>query len=234
MEPGQTHSRFATTCWTVIAQAGGGDADQFASLLEQYWSPIYAFFRRSGRQRERAKDLTQSFISDVVIGRDLIGRADAERGRFRAYLITALKRFAIDQDRSDEGHVITVADDVLRAIEPSEDDDPIMAYDRQWAATVFHLACIRVEQACVDGGIERTWRAFEARILRPIVSGNDPISFDELAVELGAESRQQIYSMLQTIKEKVQHAVRDVVAETVDDPRLIDREVAELRQFLSF
>ena len=83
MDRGRTASRFRTTSWTLIvhARASQGDLEE---LLGRYWSPVYAFLRRSGHRAEEAEDITPAFLSYVLLKRDLIGRADPQRGRFRS------------------------------------------------------------------------------------------------------------------------------------------------------
>ena len=45
-----------------------------AFLAEHYWRPVYQFFRRWGRSREDAEDLTQAFFAHFI-DRGLAGRA---------------------------------------------------------------------------------------------------------------------------------------------------------------
>ena len=47
-----TVCRFHTTSWTLIARARDGDG--LTELLERYWSPIYAYLRRSGHNETEA------------------------------------------------------------------------------------------------------------------------------------------------------------------------------------
>ncbi len=98
MEPGQTAASFQSTLWALVLGARG-DRHALEQLLRSYWSPVYAFIRRQGYSGHDASDLTQEFLSQVVLGRDLVGRATPERGRFRAFLKQALRNFLIDQHR---------------------------------------------------------------------------------------------------------------------------------------
>ena len=88
---------FATTHWSVVLTAGDSDPDRartaLSQLCEGYWYPLYAFLRRRGSGAEEARDLTQGFFADLLERGDL-GGADPERGRFRSFLLTALKNFA--------------------------------------------------------------------------------------------------------------------------------------------
>lgn len=222
----------------MIVRARSQPAD-LETLLGQYWSPVYAFLRRKGHRPDDAADLTQGFLSEVVLDRDLIGRADPGRGRFRAYLIAALKRFVIDEHRRQRGRDGTrpatfLPDDpsALEAAEPSEADDPMRAFDRQWATAVLNNALVRVEEVCRSDGMERQWRAFDLRVLRPLKQGCAPAPMEEMLEMLGESQPQVVYSMIQTIKRRLQRQMREVVADTVEGDDQIEAELAELRRFL--
>ena len=244
MDPtsGKTASHFRTTSWTLIARARHSPGD-LETLLARYWSPVYAYLRRHGQTPEDAADLTQAFLADVVLDRDLVSRADPDAGRFRSFLITSLKRFVIDQHRHARGRDASsprrratfVPDDpdLLNAAEPDHTDDPGRAFDRQWAATVLDTALQRVHADCQQNGMARQWSAFEARVMRPITHDCNPLPIDNLVDSLSAAGPQEIYSMLQTIKRKLQRELREVVAETVAEPEDVDRELADLRRFLA-
>ena len=62
--------------------------------------PLYAFLRRSGRSKEDAEDVVQEFFARLHSG-DLLGAVDSERGRFRSFILTALKNLDRDVYRSE-------------------------------------------------------------------------------------------------------------------------------------
>ena len=89
--------RFATTHWSLVVAAGkrqepNGEA-ALAALCETYWYPLYAYLRRRGYDAPDAQDLTQGFFAKLL-EKDYLDDADQQRGRFRSFLITALKRLA--------------------------------------------------------------------------------------------------------------------------------------------
>ena len=97
-------SDFPTTRWTLVLAAGDPQQKEARSALvalcEGYWYPLYAYVRRRGYPVDQAQDLTQEFLLRVLDGRYL-DRADPEKGRFRAYILTSLKFFLADEaDRS--------------------------------------------------------------------------------------------------------------------------------------
>ena len=109
MLPEQNHSEaeaapdrnvFVTTRWSVVLAAGletgSRGADALESLCRAYWFPLYAYIRREGRSPEDAQDLTQEFLSRMLARGDF-AVARPEKGRFRSYLLGALKHFLADE-----------------------------------------------------------------------------------------------------------------------------------------
>src|SRR5262245_10964344 len=97
-------ARFATTRWSVVLAASRSASpaaqEALASLCRTYWYPLYAFVRRVGHLPEDAQDLTQAFFTRLLEKGDL-RLADPERGRFRSFLLAALKHFlAHERDRA--------------------------------------------------------------------------------------------------------------------------------------
>ena len=234
-----TATRFHTTSWTLIVRARASRED-LEVLLGRYWSPVYAFLRRSGWKREDAQDLTQTFLGEVLPKRDLVGRADPLRGRFRSFLLSALRNFATDARRKGGAEAAArrggcLPDDVseLELAEPTEAHDPPLVFDRQWAAAVFDQAFHRTQDVCQQQGMTRHWRVFEARVVLPILHGCKPVEIKPLIDELGARDRQEIYDLLRSTRRKFQSMLREVVAETIEDPAEVDEELAELRRILS-
>src|SRR6476659_9126329 len=91
-------SQFVTTHWSLIAAAGGTldglRSEALNSLCRSYWYPLYAYIRRAGNPPEEARDLTQSFLFQLL-EKDAIRLADRERGRFRTFLLSSLKNFLV-------------------------------------------------------------------------------------------------------------------------------------------
>jgi len=91
---------FPTTRWALGIAAADPHRKEarsaFISLSEGYWYPLYAYVRRRGYPADQAQDLTQEFFIRVLEGRYL-DRADPEKGRFRAFLLTSMKFFLADE-----------------------------------------------------------------------------------------------------------------------------------------
>src|SRR5438046_7592980 len=91
---------FLTTHWSVVLAAqhdSSPDADAaLESLCQSYWYPLYAYVRRCGRNAHDAQDLTQEFFARLL-AKDWLHAASQERGRFRSFLLMAMKRFLANE-----------------------------------------------------------------------------------------------------------------------------------------
>ena len=98
------HAAFYTTRWSVVLAAQGkstGDAfESLEALCRQYWPPLYSYVRHRGHAAHDAQDLTQAFFARLL-EKDWLTAVDQEKGRFRSFLLMALKRFLANEwDRS--------------------------------------------------------------------------------------------------------------------------------------
>src|SRR3954471_2885616 len=85
---------FVTTQWTQVLEARGNSSEAKAALSElcaAYYAPVFAFVRRISPDENSARDLTQEFFARLLGGRAL--HANPQRGRFRSYLLAAVKNF---------------------------------------------------------------------------------------------------------------------------------------------
>src|SRR6185295_12740025 len=86
---------FAATRWTLVLRARGESVEArtaLSELCEAYYQPVLRFLRREGREEDAARELAQEFFARVLAGGGF-DEADPERGRFRSYLLGALKHF---------------------------------------------------------------------------------------------------------------------------------------------
>lgn len=237
MEPHQTAAGFHTTSWTLV---DGARADRagLERLLRQYWGPIYAAIRRQGFGAHDASDLTQEFMTQVVIGRDLASKADPSRGRFRSYLKQSLRNFLIDRSRGkkraegDRPAHLSSADGDTGAPQPAAPQAASDPFDREWAAAVIEVTLQRLEEACNEDDLRAHWAAFRINVVGPTLRKTQPLSMDELAVRIGAADATQASNMLQTVKRRFKRLLREVVAETVADRGEVEQELALLRMSL--
>ena len=96
---------FQTTLWSEIQNVKTLDEDKrqiiIGNFLKKYWKPVYCYIRRKGYDNEPAKDLTQGFFHEIVLGHNLIQQADQTKGRFRTFLLTTLDRYVTNVYRRE-------------------------------------------------------------------------------------------------------------------------------------
>lgn len=225
--------------------SASGNPRVLEQLLRIYWGPIYAYIRRSGRGRDEASELTQEFIAQAVLERDLISRADPQRGRFRTFLKSALRNFLVDQHRRATSktrapETALLGGASLEDFEPSEEDDPSRAFERQWATTVLSSTLDRLEADCAGCGQERHWAAFRMAVIEPAIgagkgcgSARAAPALEEVARSVGAPGPDQVSSMIQTIRRKFRRMLTEVVSQTLENPGDAPDEVARIQDSLS-
>ncbi|MBL7218974.1 MAG: sigma-70 family RNA polymerase sigma factor [Phycisphaerae bacterium] len=241
---GEGPSRFCTTQWSVVFGVQAGDEERrrmlTGKLLGRYWRPVYCYLRRKGRGDQEAKDLTQGFFLEVVLGRQLIDRADQTKGRFRSFIVTSLENYvagvhrkASARKRCPAGGVAPLDEiDPMRASLQSDGRTPGESFDHEWALALLGEVLGEVEQHCRDGGRAVHWEMFRMRVLAPIMDNTTPRSLGELCAELGVASESTASNMIVTVKRTFQTILRRNVRRFVDSDEEVDLEIAELMRIL--
>lgn len=237
---GQHRPQFATTQWSLIAAAADPTAEPnrvaLEQLCQQYWQPLYAWLRQSGRSHEDAEDLVQSFLLEIIdSGR--VERADPSRGRFRTFLLASLKNFCANWRRGEQalkrgGGLERVSLHLARAGEswagePSDQETPDRQFDRNWAL------CL------IDNSLQRVAARSEAKgrgdlfnRLKPFLTGaDDAESQQQIAADLGLTVG-ALRVALHRWREELRQAIREEIRQTVLDDREMDEELAHLLSVL--
>jgi len=202
------------------------------SLCRDYWYPVFAFIQRSARQRDDALDLTQGFFA-LVLEKGILNAADRERGRFRSFLLAAVKNFLSDERKRETtlkrgGAVSFVTLDAAAEEErgralADEGESPERAFERQWALTVFERARARLEAEVSGSGKSEQFRLLEGHL-----SGDrETRPYAEIAEELGA-SEGSIKMAVRRLRKRFGQVLRDEIAQTLSDKTDLDAEVRHL------
>lgn len=230
------NGRFPDTQWSLIAAAGDSHhphvRDAMEDLCRLYWYPVYAFIRRGGADTHTAEDRTQGFFSHLL-EKKTWRSADPERGRFRSFLLGALKRYALDErDRAmalkrGGGQEILPLDlsgfEQRYQLEARTEDSPERTFARRWALET------------LDRALAQLWREQErspaperSRRLATCLTGNgDTPSSRELAVELGM-TESAVRVAIHRMRKHFGTILRSEVARTVSDPGSVDDELRYL------
>jgi len=163
-------ARFVSTRWSLVAAAGQSSSPQcqeaLTTLCRVYWYPLYAFARRRLGSVEDAQDLTQAFFA-LLLEKDYLKAADPERGKFRAFLLTAFKHFlskARDREQAQKrggGQRIVPLDfqsgERRYRLEPADHATPEAIFERRWALTLLEQALSRLRQEFEAVGKKRAF-----------------------------------------------------------------------------
>lgn len=228
LEPRAT---FRTTRWSVVfaAQRKSSSADveeSLETLCRQYWPPLYAYVRHRGHAVHDAQDLTQAFFARLL-EKDWLAAADRERGRFRTFLLMALKRFLANEwDRSQtkkRGGGVNIVN--LEAAESISIPDPRTTtaeslFERRWALTLLESVMERLRAEYDAAG-----RSGHYEQLKPyLTAARGGIDYEELGVALGMQPA-SARSAVHRLRKRFRELFRDEVASTVADPADVEDEM---------
>ena len=227
---------FTTTHWSVIVTAANTSAPDAHQALEKlcqtYWYPLYAYVRRQGHSPEDAQDLTQEFFARFL-EKKYFRLASPARGRFRTFLLTALKNFLINEwDRARAAkrgggapHVsmeLLTAED-LYSREPSHDLTADKIYERSWAMAVLDQARARLQAEYKAQGKGERFAQLES-----FLPGEESaLSYGEAARQLGVPEG-TIKSDVHRLKQRYRELLRSEIANTVSTAGEVNDELRHL------
>ena len=233
-EPVQPGS-FPTTSWSrlrVAGESGAEGRDALADLCSDYWPPIFAYLQRRGFSETDAQDLTQGFFLHLLEHRTT-RRAQAGRGKFRSFLLGALKNYLANEaqraqrQKRGAGYEILSLDDPLLAFnEPSCESDASRSYEESWAQEVMNHALDRLREKFA--GRSELFSALQGFLGG---AGNGP-SLDEAAGALGL-SEGALRTAVSRLRKQFGEQLRLEIARTVSAPHEIEEEFQCLRAVLS-
>lgn len=223
--------RFETTRWSVVLRARGeaGDArEALEQLCRTYRPPVLAFVLRRGYAADVAEDLTQAFFTRFL-ERAWHSSADPQRGRFRSFLLTALKRFLIDSDseaaalkRGGGVKFVALDDDTDRMAAAGETPDA--AFEREWAQAVLSAAFARLrEEARAAGKL-----ALFERLSDFLVEPPDERDYERAAADLNLR-RNTLAVAVHRLRHRLRDLVREELAETTSNRTELEEELRTLR-----
>ena len=228
---------FPETRWTMIVAAGKktpGRDDALNALCQTYWYPVYAYIRRKGHDADQASDLTQDFFVRLLTG-SLLERADPEKGRFRGFLLNAV-RFSLS-DAYDRATALrrggaelpfSLDDAETRYLrEPSHDETPERIFERRWARAVLDHVVQSLREEFVRHG-----RLDDFHQLKGYLVGQSEVPYAELAPKRGI-TESALKSGMHRFRTRSRDLLRAEVAATVSDPSEVDAELRFLLQAMT-
>ena len=242
-ESTQRPAVFAETRWTQVLRARGDSAQAQAALGElcaAYWQPVFSFIRFTGREEDAARDLTQEFFAQLL-ARHGLDTVEPGRGRFRSFLLGAVKHFLADQhDRAQaakrgggqmvvsiEAGAGTGTTTELQIPDPAG-PAPDTVFDRQWALTLVERALDILASEFTASG-----KAEQFDTLKPWLLGEvESLSQADAARRLGlTEGAAKV--AIHRLRKRFRELVKAEIAQTVDDAAQVQDELRYLLEVLS-
>lgn len=232
--PGGT---FATTHWSVVLTAGDASSPQARDSLETlcriYWHPLYAYIRRRGYSPEDAQDLTQEFFARLL-RRSSITTAEKEKGRFRSFLLGAMKHLLADEKakalaKKRGGDQVIISWEHAAAEErlgraPSDEESPDRLFDRRWALTVLERAASRLRAEFSEVGDAALFEHLKVYVTGAQTAPPYSITASQLGL-----SESAVKSAIFRLRRRYAELVRQEVAQTVDSADELEEEIRYLR-----
>ncbi len=227
---------FLTTRWTRVCLAKADSEDgrkALADLCDAYYEPVVAYLRSVFHDADAARDMSHSFFAGML-GGDTIHTADPERGRFRFYLLGAVKHFvahhreaetrqkrggciaplSLDMD-TPESPALNIPDNVRLT--------PEAAFDRQWAVTVLARAMEALEAECMAQGKSTLFNQ-----LRPWLLGESDYGDQVAAAAALGLSAAAMKVKVHRMRHRFRQCVKAEIAGTLKDASAVDDEMRSL------
>jgi RNA polymerase sigma factor (sigma-70 family) len=231
---------FATTRWSVVLEAGQrldpNAAAALAELCQRYWYPLYAYVRRRGNDADDARDLTQEFFVRLLENNTL-AVATPERGRFRAFLLAALKNFLTNEweraraQKRGGGRLTLSLDfdsgETRFKFEPAHRLTAERLFERQWTITLLERVMSQLHEEFRAAGKLQQFELLRSSILGDEESASYARIGEALGMTEGAAR-----TAAHRLRKRYRELVRAEIAETVGGPGEIDAEIGRLFESL--
>ena len=230
---------FPNTRWSVVIAARQPSPESAAALetiCREYWYPLYAFVRRSGKSAHDAQDLTQEFFRRLLEKRWL-DSADRDKGRLRSFLIIALKKFMANEwdrasaQRRGGGLAHAQIDTTFAESRLAADANalpPDEAYDRQWALTLINLTLNRVRDEFARAGKSADYDTMKNCLLADRGAIDYPAVARQLGMNEGA-ARVAVHRLRKRFRE----IYREEIAQTLAGDADLETEMRHLAAALA-
>ena len=232
---------FATTRWTMVLSAGrqtsAGSDRALAELCQIYWYPLYAYVRHRGQTKEDAEDLVQAFF-ERFLEKNYLDGLTAERGKFRAFLLAALKHFLANEwdkkqrlKRGGGAQILsldwTTAEDRYH-LEPPDADSPDRIFDRNWALAALDQVIKRLKNECIAEGKSGLFDQAKGYL----TVGEAAIPYREAAQHLKMDEG-AVRVAVHRLRHRYRELLREEIGGTLSNPAQVQEELRALQAALS-
>ncbi len=197
------------------------------TLCRAYWYPLYAYVRRTGHSAHDAQDLTQEFFARLL-GKAWLRAAGPENGRFRTFLLVAMKRFLVNEwhkqtAKKRGGHITHLpldADEAERRFSTEPELAPDTIFERRWAMTLLEQTMAALEAEFVAAGKSHDFQAMK----HCLTMDRERISYAELAART-ASTEGAARVTVHRLRKRFRELFRENVAATLAEGEDVDVEM---------
>jgi len=208
-----------------------------SDLCAAYYEPVVKFLRAHTRSEDRARELAHAFF-EQLLGKNSLANASPERGRFRSYLLGAVKHFFSDlrakelaakRGKQHEHVAIGEGTDTSPGVDPPERDPrPLETeFDRQWALTLLDHAVKQLEQEQTEAG-----KTDQFEHLKPWLTGGGSGTQSDVAERLGMNEG-AVKVAIHRLRKRFREIVKSEIAQTVPESSDVQEELQYLMQVMS-
>jgi RNA polymerase sigma-70 factor (ECF subfamily) len=238
-----TRGVFPNTQWSLVARACAVP-DQAAShalneLLRMYCPVLKKHLVRDMNfTPHSADDIVQDFVAQKILEKNALASADADKGRFRVFLLKTFNNFVVSEIRKGRARKRSPHNEHAHSLDETPDlavtHPPLhQTLDLEWARQIMALAIERMKQECAGKARADLWDIFSCRVLAPALEQAPLPSYEELVHRFGFQSPTQASNLLITAKRMFRRALADTVRDTVADESQVEEEIRDLKAILA-
>lgn len=212
-------------------------SEALARLCSSYWYPVYAYVRRAGHDPHTAQDLTQEFFARLI-EKNFVAAAAQEKGRFRSFMLIALKRFLVNewqrtqaQKRGGGRQLLSLdaeeAEDRYQ-LEPVDEMTADRIYERRWALALLDEVMNALRREFAGDG-----RGELFDLLKVFLCGEQSaVSQAEIGGRFGL-SESAVKSTVHRLRQRYRELLHEEVAQTVVSRVDVEDELRHLLNVMS-
>jgi RNA polymerase sigma-70 factor (ECF subfamily) len=224
---------FVTTQWTRVLEARGDSPEAKAALSDlcgAYYAPVMDYIQHHAPDEHSARDLTQEFFARFL-AKHGIDAVNPQRGRFRSYLLGAVKNFLSDVSKHDHRlkrgagrsmeHIDAGTDTSPGLQLPDENaPSPDREFDRKWTLTLLDRSLDKLAREHQAAGKSDRFEAF-----KPWLTGDsENLAQADVGVRFGMNEG-TVKVAIHRLRRRFREIIKDEIGQTVGNPDQVEQEL---------
>jgi len=231
-------AHFHTTAWSLVLDAqhaaSPGSRESLEILVSRYWRPVYTFVRHLQKNGDEARDTTQGFFA-TFLEKGAIAYADRSRGKFRNFLVGAVKRYMQQGHRSAtvRANQIPVSDfessQGMHTFFEADSGDPAQVFMRDWAKCLVEACLTRLRDECHALGKDVYYEVFRRKF---VDEGAGDATYKSIADACGI-TEVDVSNFLERTKVRFARILKQELHHSMAAGENVEDEIADLLTLLA-